>query len=135
MNQHEQKTLLSEVLGGSEVDELRHDTLRCGLSALRWRKRRRVGAQIAAAVALPVVLGLAVVLYNDQPLRSRPSPSLQAMVSPNSSSAALAPRIKTISDDELFALFPGRPMALIGKPGQQQLLFLDQAVSARFKSH
>ena len=31
-----------------------------------------------------------------------------------------------INDDELFALFAGRSMALIGKPGEQQLVFLDQ---------
>ncbi len=129
MNRHEQKTLLSELLGGSEIDEFRQDTLQRGLIALRWRKRRRVGAQIAAVVGLPLALGIAVVLYNDQPLRSRSSPSLQAAATPNQPAAALAPRLKTITDDELFALFPGRPMALVGKPGQQELIFLDQPVS------
>jgi len=35
------------------------------------------------------------------------------------------PRVKFISADELLALFPNRPVALIGKPGSQQLVFLD----------
>jgi hypothetical protein len=34
--------------------------------------------------------------------------------------------VKLINDDELLALFPDRPVALIGKPGQQQLVFLDK---------
>jgi hypothetical protein len=34
--------------------------------------------------------------------------------------------VKLITDDELLALFPDRPVALIGKPGQQQLVFLDE---------
>lgn len=34
-------------------------------------------------------------------------------------------KIRFINDEELFALFPDRPMALIGEPGQQQLVFLD----------
>jgi hypothetical protein len=36
------------------------------------------------------------------------------------------PPLKFITDEQLLALFPGRPLALIGKPGQQQLLFLGQ---------
>jgi hypothetical protein len=33
--------------------------------------------------------------------------------------------VKIINDEELFALFPNRAMALIGSPGHQQLIFLD----------
>jgi hypothetical protein len=33
--------------------------------------------------------------------------------------------VRFISDDELLSLFPGRPVALIGAPGQQQFVFLD----------
>ncbi|HHY86181.1 MAG TPA: hypothetical protein GYA07_11730 [Verrucomicrobia bacterium] len=31
-----------------------------------------------------------------------------------------------INDDELLALFPNRPVALIGEPGKQRLVFLDR---------
>ena len=34
-------------------------------------------------------------------------------------------KVKIITDEELFALFPNRAMALIGPPGRQQLIFLD----------
>ena len=37
--------------------------------------------------------------------------------------------IRFISDDELLALFPGRPWALIGSPERKTLLFLDQPLA------
>jgi hypothetical protein len=37
--------------------------------------------------------------------------------------------VRVISDEELFALFPGRSLALVGPPGHQQLVFLDEPVS------
>jgi hypothetical protein len=47
------------------------------------------------------------------------------MASPAPAAPSETSDVKIISDDELFALFPGRSMALIGTPGQQQLVFLD----------
>jgi len=38
--------------------------------------------------------------------------------------------MKYISDEELFKLFPGRSIALIGKPGEQELIFLDKQSEA-----
>jgi hypothetical protein len=34
-------------------------------------------------------------------------------------------KVEYITTEQLFALFPNRPMALVGKPGHQQLIFLD----------
>jgi hypothetical protein len=34
--------------------------------------------------------------------------------------------VKIITDEELFSLFPNRSMVLVGQPGHQQLVFLDQ---------
>jgi hypothetical protein len=39
-------------------------------------------------------------------------------------------KVKIITDEELFALFPNRAMALIGSPGHQQLVFLDHGVAS-----
>jgi len=36
------------------------------------------------------------------------------------------PAVQFINDDELLALFPNRPVALIGEPGKQRLVFLDR---------
>jgi hypothetical protein len=35
-----------------------------------------------------------------------------------------------ITDEELFALFPNRALALIGSPGHQQLVFLDHGIAS-----
>ena len=34
-------------------------------------------------------------------------------------------KVEYITTEQLFALFPNRAMALVGKPGHQQLIFLD----------
>jgi hypothetical protein len=36
-------------------------------------------------------------------------------------------KVKYITKKELFALFPNRPIALIGEPGHQQFLLLDES--------
>ena len=38
--------------------------------------------------------------------------------------------VKIITDEELFALFPNRALALIGAPGRQQLVFLDHGAAS-----
>jgi len=43
--------------------------------------------------------------------------------------AAKIPPVPTISDDDLLALFADHPVGLIGPPGQQQLIVLDQSPS------
>jgi hypothetical protein len=40
--------------------------------------------------------------------------------------ADIGSEVKLINDEELFRLFPGRSLALIGKPGEQKLIFLDE---------
>jgi hypothetical protein len=37
--------------------------------------------------------------------------------------------VEFISDAELLALFPGRPLALIGPAGRQELVFPDQTLT------
>jgi len=41
------------------------------------------------------------------------------------SPAPPANRVKIITNEQLLALFPERPVALIGAPGTQRLMFLD----------
>jgi hypothetical protein len=37
-----------------------------------------------------------------------------------------APQVKFITTEELLALFPDRPLALVGPPGRQRLIFFDE---------
>jgi hypothetical protein len=52
--------------------------------------------------------------------------NLGSQTAVSGSSGAAAQPIKVISDEELFALFPRRSLALIGSPGHQKLVFLDR---------
>jgi hypothetical protein len=117
MKLHEQRTFLQDVLEGEDMQSLRQDSLQKGLTALRRKRRWRFLGRSAFLACIPLlfcVLWLANRLHPRHPL------------APEISSAAHPITIKVINDKELFALFPNRPIALVGKPGHQQLLFLDQ---------
>ena len=63
---------------------------------------------------------------------SRESVSQLAREDRHASDAVMAPDesgVKMLSDEELFALFPGRSLALLGNPGQQELVFLDRSAN------
>ena len=126
MNRSQQDQLLSKVLTGDGVECFRQQSLENSLLWLdRHRCRKRaiwIGASVVAA-ALLLTVGVAGIRRS----------AFQAPQSKTVSRAVAAidlPRreveVKVITDQELFALFPGRPLALIGKPGQQRLVFLDQ---------
>lgn len=103
--------LLGEVFADENVERLRASSLAGGLAVLRARRRRRVwisGAATSLAVGIAVVLSL-----------RRPD-SINVVAPP-----ADPPRssVKIISDEQLLSLFPNRSVALIGRPGEQRLVF------------
>ncbi len=111
-SRHDQ--LLHEIFGRDELSPLRRRSLETGLASL---KRKRLHARVTkAALLLPVLLALILVM--------RPAPTAQPP--PLAASRPPHPSTRIISEKELFALFPNRPMALVGKPGHQRLVFLDQ---------
>jgi len=125
MNRHEQDQLLKELLTGEEMSTFRLSSLEGGLTFVR-RKRRRQRAVRLCALAGAALLCASGILLNrvvdhaDQQIAGSGSPDIQSPPLPPE-----AATVKFISDEELFALFPDRAMALIGKPGQQQIVFLD----------
>jgi hypothetical protein len=118
MKTSNKKPLLEEILGDDELNALREATLSRGLNALRRRQRRRRQFQMAATIAPLLFL---VWRWN-----FRPAIPTTAKPAPASSSIAETGKVKYITKEELFALFPDRPIALIGKPGHQQFLLLDE---------
>ena len=130
MNRHEDDPLLNELLTGSELARFREDSLQHGLDALRRQRRRARAVQCGLLAAVPV-LALALTLV----LRDSPDPVIVSAPPANSvpgpSPAALPeqPSVEMVDDAELFALFPDRSLALIGPPGKQQLVFLDDLAS------
>ncbi len=117
--------LLKEILGGEELSEFRQAALEHGLAAMRRQQRHRRGRRLGALLLLPLLVVFAMFLRRGPVDAPR---QLAATNSPRSAAATVTtdsrdPRL--ISDEELFALFPNRPLALVGQPGRQQLVFLD----------
>ena len=131
MKPHDPNPLLKEILLGDELTDFRQASLEKGLYAIRRHQRHRRGMRLGALLMLPLILTLAIL--------SRPAPehSNRPITSINPTPATLLTPptdnrdTKSITDEELFALFPNRPLALVGKPGQQQLVFLDATAKGR----
>lgn len=124
--------LLDELLSGEELARCRAGSLERMLESARRRRRRRRTRNLVAWTALPALLALTLSLRH----ASTPGPTRSASPAlPATTLAAEAPRpepaspgkapVRFISDDELLGLFPGRPVALVGAPGRQLLVFLD----------
>jgi hypothetical protein len=154
MKPDERDRLLRELLGHDSLETLRRDSLAAGLAALRARRRRR--AMMTGASAVAVLLLALALAWHGEPVpelaangeATPPSPLLAtvAEIAPSATGASrLQPEatpsdnlpdtadsgVQLITDEELFALFPGRSMALIGPPGAQRFMFLgDQSAPA-----
>jgi hypothetical protein len=106
-------------------DELRAKTLQAGLTALRRRRANRSVARAAMFVLAPM---LAIVALSLAFNRSRSDSATRSH-----SSSLVATRtiegtaIRDLTDEELLAFFKGRPVALVGSPGHQQLVLFDQS--------
>jgi hypothetical protein len=125
MKHTEHDELLSEFLTGDELSEFRRASLELGLKALAARRTRRAVVRTCGGCSLLLALA-GVVLLPWLPGRWT---GRRSVASPPDVVSAPAPAkasgVKFISDDELMALFPDRAVALIGKPGHQQFVFLD----------
>ncbi len=124
MNADDQDRLLKEFLAGDECAGVRRASLDQGLALMRRRRRAR---RVGVLCLLTAVLGAAgfLSLSSSRP-GARPAQFVRTNASRVPSPAAKASSVQIIDDDQLLALFPGRPVALVGRPGHQQLLFLDE---------
>lgn len=116
--------MLNEILADERMAELRLFSLSDALGEMRQARRRRRQCY-AVIVGLPLVLSAALLVFKAGQNKTE---SNKAVVSAPRPVARVSPKeadTHTLSDEELFALFPGRRMALIGKPGRQELVFLD----------
>lgn len=120
MKRSEQDQLLREVLADERLEQLREASL-AGMLGLARRRRRTRAFISGAAASLALVLVAFVLLQRESGLR----PGL-----PVTRSSPSQPAIPTITDEELLALFPDRAVALVGKPGAQQLIFLQEEKSS-----
>jgi hypothetical protein len=82
-------------------------------------------------VTVPLLFAVAILSRRAPEASNRQIPSANPTTVAISTPQAESRDVKFITDEELFALFPNRPLALVGKPGQQQLVFLDQPAKSR----
>jgi len=125
MKHSEHDRLLKEIITGDELADFREASLQRALDAIRQRRHRRRSMQLGALAVL-VLVAVGIIFT-----RSVTPPIPEIALSSSSPAAPSIPQtgpaeVKLINDEELLALFPDRPVALIGKPGQQRLVFLDK---------
>ena len=124
MKHHEQDQLLKALLDGEELSAFRQASLEDGLTWVRSRRRRQRAVRLGALAGAALLCASGILLDRVLDRADR------QIAGPGSSAQEAAPlqvrdtNVRFISDEELFALFPDRAMALIGKPGQQQVVFL-----------
>jgi len=120
--------LLRETLADDDLAALRRQSLDILLAAARQRRHRRGLMRAGVFAALPIfIIGM---LWAHRRLLPPAKPAIAGSLPTREASSAPTAagppeKVKFITDDELFALFPGKPLALIGPPGQQRLVFLD----------
>ena len=124
MKSPNENPLLRELLADDQLAEVRRASLDASLSLIRRRRRARLVIPAGGLVALVAWAVSAFLLQQRH--------SVVALVQTNPPSLAqkpsLEPAVKVITDEELFALFPDRAVALIGKPGRQEFVVLDAPV-------
>jgi hypothetical protein len=120
-----EQRLLSEILAEEQGAGFRQASLDAGLTYLRRRKRQQVAKQCGVAMVF-IALASGMWLRSGSRLSSQPIAS-SASFDQTQAAAQVVP-VKVISDQELFALFPNRPLALVGRAGEQELVFLDSAL-------
>jgi len=121
MNSHDRERLLKEILPPDDPADFRRVSLEGGLAGLRREQRRRRIVRFSAAATALICVSLGVALVS----RNR-SENKTAQVRPTLATASLplASHVEFIDDDQLLALFTNQPVALVGKPGKQRLVFL-----------
>jgi len=139
MKRHRHDELLKEAFSDRELEALREVTLARGLAAQRSKRRMR-NLRNGVMMTGPVLVLLVTVLFwrSSNPIPSQPitgahPPAVASIPSLKiypAVKATDAPPIPTISDSELLALYADRSVGLLGKPGQQKLVFFDQPVKA-----
>ena len=127
MIRDDQDRLLDEILAGDELEQFRRASENQMLNAVRRSRRRRRATRVIALCSLPLVAALALVMAHHG-TSTRTTASNHPQITPQATPISPnKPAVQTINDEQLFALFPDRPMALVGPPGHQQLVFLDQS--------
>lgn len=119
----EHDELWSDLLSENAPAAFREASLDRTLAAVRRHQRRRRLCGLAAITAAPCFLLLGVILWQaHETLRSTASSG------PIAQATGVVPgtHIQVITDEELFAMFPDRPAALLGSANDRHFVLLDE---------
>ena len=130
MKRVEQDRLLGELLAGEASSDFRRASLEQGLAFIRRRRRARRAGRWCVLALLPLAFGASVLLSRPSRPDARPVSVAQSGAFGAPGQTAKGGSVQIINDEQLLALFAGRPLALVGQPGHQQLVFLDEPPAA-----
>ena len=133
MKPHNRQNLVNEVLADDGLADFREASLQYGLATIRRRRKQLFLSRTLVLGLVPLLAAVGILLTHVP--KSAVTTSLQISNQVQEQKREPSAQTKLITDEELFALFPNRPMALIGKPGEQQLVFLDQARNQTTELH
>jgi hypothetical protein len=119
----ERNELLADVLAESQ---LKSTTLDLGLAEMR-RVRRRRRAIRAVTICMPIILLVAVCIRQFS-IKSALSDAAGER-SPQLEETIPGTSIRVVNDEQLLQLFKGRPVALVGPAGHQQLIVFDEVAN------
>jgi len=126
MNDPDQDRLLREIVAGEEIEDFRRGSLAAGLASIRAaRRRRRTYHACALGLAVAAVAGIALERSMFSGREAQKIAAATPAATPAPAVQAAPDGVKIIDEKQLFALFPNRSIALIGKPGQERFYFLD----------
>lgn len=119
----EREELLADVL--VEDEPLRAATLKAGLDEMRRLGKRRHAMRTGSVVGMSVIVLATLVWANRFVLSGRKAMDPSSPVS-HAEEVIPGTSIHVVNDEQLLDLFRDRPVALVGSPGNQQLLLLDE---------
>jgi len=132
MKHSKQDLLLKEIFSGEDLAEFRSASLDRTLAYVRIRQRRRRILRVGSLLMISVLLIFLIFQHakrypTDRVATQGTSHEPQGTARLADANQTRSGGIRFISDEELFALFPDRPLALIGSPGRQRLVFLGES--------
>lgn len=124
--QSDEQKLISELL--AENGELARRTLAHGLAAMRRKRGRRIAWRAACFLAPVCVLAaLLIVQHFRGAERQRISTVEVSNQSPPGPEVIAGTSIRVLSDAQLLEFFKDRPVALVGRSGNQRLILFDES--------
>jgi len=121
--QSDEEKFVSELLG--DEGELSRTTLAHGLAAMRRKRAHRCAWRLACFLA-PVGVLAALLVFEH--FRSAERPPVQVSQQSSTKPEVISgTSIRVLSDAELLDFFKDRPVALVGRSGNQRLILFDES--------